>query len=117
MDELHRALANAVRAAVKERFGLDPESIPLEKPKQAKLADLACPLPFELARQLKRPPRAIAAELAAGLGPVEGLARAEAAGGGYGNFHYDPATVYHGAVRASRAPVQAAPADAPQIIV
>jgi len=117
MDKLHRALANAVRAAVKERFGLDPESIPLEKPKQPKLADLACPLPFELARQLKRPPRAIAAELAAGLGPVEGLARAEAAGGGYVNFHYDRATVYHGAVRASRAPVQAAPADAPKIIV
>ena len=117
MDELHRALADAVRAAVKERFGLDLDTIPLEKPKQAKLADLACPLPFELARRLKRPPRAIAEELAAGLVRVEGLARAEAAGGGYVNFHYDRAYVYRGAVRASRAPVQPAPAGAPKIIV
>ena len=117
MDELHRALGDAVRAAVKTRFGLDLENIPLEKPKQAKLADLACPLPFELARRLKRPPRAIAEELAAGLGRVEGLARAEAAGGGYVNFHYDRAHVYRGAVRASRAPVRAATTEAPKIIV
>jgi arginyl-tRNA synthetase len=117
MDELHRALADAVRRAVKERFGLDLESIPLEKPKQVRLADLACPLPFELARQLKRPPRAVAEELAAALGRVEGLARAEAAGAGYVNFHYDRAHVYRGAVRASRAPAPTAPAGAPKIIV
>jgi arginyl-tRNA synthetase len=117
MDELHRALADAVRRAVKERFGLDLERIPLEKPKQAKLADLACPLPFELARQLKRPPRAVAEELTAALGCVEGLARAEGAGAGYVNFHYDRAAVYRDAVRASRAPAPAAPADAPKIIV
>src|SRR5207244_3886133 len=44
---------------------------------------------FELAKRLKRAPRQIAQEIAAGLGKVEGIARLEVAGAGYLNAYFD----------------------------
>jgi len=53
------------------------------------LGDLAVPLAFELARRLRKAPRAIAQEIVASLGVVEGFARIEAAPNGYVNFFLD----------------------------
>jgi len=53
------------------------------------LGDLAVPLAFELARRLRKAPRAIAQEIVASLGAVEGFARIEAAPNGYVNFFLD----------------------------
>jgi arginyl-tRNA synthetase len=53
------------------------------------LGDLAVPLAFELARRLRKPPRAIAQEIVASLGTVEGFSRIEAAPNGYVNFFLD----------------------------
>ncbi len=117
MQKLHRALQAAVRAAVKARFGIEVESVVLEKPPQSKLGDLACPLPFELARSLKRAPRQIAAELAESVGRIEGVERAEVAGGGYLNFHFERGAVFCGAVEAARQPEAGRQPDARKIIV
>src|SRR6476469_63218 len=61
----------------------------LETPPRRALGDLAVPLAFELARRLRKAPRAIAQELAAGLGPIDGISRIEAAPNGYVNFFLD----------------------------
>ncbi len=53
------------------------------------LGDLAVPLAFELARRLRKAPRAIAQEIVASLGTVEGFSRIEAAPNGYVNFFLD----------------------------
>ncbi|HXQ77459.1 MAG TPA: arginine--tRNA ligase, partial [Gemmatimonadaceae bacterium] len=53
------------------------------------LGDLAVPLAFELARRLRKAPRAIAQEIVAALGTVEGFSRIEAAPNGYVNFFLD----------------------------
>jgi arginyl-tRNA synthetase len=66
--------------------------IPLETPPRRALGDLAVPLAFSLARRLRKPPRAIAQELAAALTGVPGIARVEAAPNGYLNFFLDRAT-------------------------
>ena len=50
------------------------------------MGDLAVPVAFELARRLRKAPRAIAQELAGILGAIEGIARVEAAPNGYLNF-------------------------------
>jgi arginyl-tRNA synthetase len=63
----------------------------LEQPKQGSFGELAIPLAFQLARQLKRPPRQIAEELAAGLQGVPGVASIEIAGNGYINVRLDRA--------------------------
>jgi arginyl-tRNA synthetase len=63
----------------------------LELPPRRVLGDLAVPVAFALARRLRKAPRAIAQELAAALGPMDGVARVEAAPNGYLNFFLDRA--------------------------
>ena len=88
-----------MRAAVKKRYGFEPDSVILEKPPQVSLGDAACPLPFELARRLKRPPREIAQEILSALPSVSGVERAEVAGGGYINFRFERGALFAGAVK------------------
>jgi arginyl-tRNA synthetase len=64
-------------------------AIPVESAPRRALGDLAVPLAFELARRLRKAPRAIAQEIVAGLGTIEGFARIEAAPNGYVNFFLD----------------------------
>jgi arginyl-tRNA synthetase len=64
-------------------------AIPVEAPPRRALGDVAVPLAFELARRLRKAPRAIAQEIVGALGRVEGFARIEAAPNGYVNFFLD----------------------------
>jgi arginyl-tRNA synthetase len=66
-------------------------AIPLETPPKRALGDLAAPLAFELARRLRKAPRAIAQEIAFALGPIDGVSRVEAAPNGYVNFFLERA--------------------------
>jgi arginyl-tRNA synthetase len=61
----------------------------IDIPPRRAMGDLATPLAFELARRLRKPPRAIAQEIAAALGDIEGVARVEATPNGYVNFFLD----------------------------
>ena len=70
-------------------------AIAVEMPPRRALGDLAVPLAFELARRLRKAPRAIAQEIAAALGPIDGVSRIEAAPNGYINFFLDRALSLH----------------------
>ena len=86
---LHQAIRVRLRAVLGELYGLDAETLPeiaVQSPPNRALGDLGTPLAFELARRLRKAPRSIAAEVVAALGPVEGVARAEAAPNGYVNL-------------------------------
>jgi arginyl-tRNA synthetase len=61
----------------------------LEMPPRRALGDLASPIAFALARRLRKAPRAIAQELAAALGQIDGVQRIEAAPNGYINVFLD----------------------------
>ena len=63
--------------------------IAVEIPPRRALGDLAVPLAFELARRLRKAPRAIAQEIAGAVGPIDGIARVEAAPNGYVNLFID----------------------------
>jgi arginyl-tRNA synthetase len=87
---VQQALRARIAHAVDESFGLAPDarpSIAIEYPPDRSLGDLATPVAFELARQLKRPPRAIAQDLAARLGGPP--FRVVAAPNGYLNVFLD----------------------------
>jgi len=64
-------------------------SIPVEIPPRRALGDLSVPLAFELARRLRKAPRAIAQEIVGALGRLDGFTRIEAAPNGYVNFFLD----------------------------
>jgi arginyl-tRNA synthetase len=89
---VHHALRSRLATVLGELYGLDPASQPVVAidyaPTRA-LGDLAVPVAFELARRLRKPPRAIAQEVAGALLPVEGLVRVDAAPNGYLNCFLD----------------------------
>jgi arginyl-tRNA synthetase len=87
---LKQRMADAVRTLY-DISADDPAlaAIPVSIPPRRALGDLSIPLAFELARRLKKPPRAIAQEIIGALGPIDGVARIEAAPNGYVNFFLD----------------------------
>src|SRR5689334_15471519 len=69
-------------------YGLDEASTPsvvLEYPPKRELGDLGTPIAFELARRLRKAPRAIAQEIAAAFGTLPGIRQVSAAPNGYLN--------------------------------
>jgi len=84
--EIHRLIADAVRRT----FGVqDVPAFAVEVPPNRALGDLAVTVAFQLARTLRKPPRAIAQELAAAAGQMPGIARAVATPNGYLNLYLD----------------------------
>jgi arginyl-tRNA synthetase len=82
---LQRRLADRVRAFLRAQYGLEQQNVVLEQPPQVAMGEYALPLAFELAKQLRKPPRKIAEEIVAGLGDLPGFHRFEVAGAGYIN--------------------------------
>ena len=87
-------------------LGVPDATAELAPPPKPEMGDLASPVCFELARRLRRPPRAIAEEIAraAGITPLPGCARVEVAGGGYLNFFLDRNMFLQEMVRDAPAP-------------
>ena len=89
---VQRLVHGAVAAAVQRQFAIaEVPAFAVEVPPNRALGDLAVPVAFQLARTLRKAPRAIAQELAAALGPVPGVARVVAAPNGYLNLYLDRA--------------------------
>ena len=88
---LHERVRDRVRAILAELYDLsgDSLSVPIEAPPNRTLGDLGSPVAFELARTLRKPPRATAQEIAASFGQVPGITRVEAAPNGYLNVFLD----------------------------
>src|SRR5215212_6611601 len=98
---IHKVVRARIAETVSRLYNIPPSdpllaAIPVEPAPKRAFGDLAVPLAFELARRLRKPPRAIAQEIAAALGSVEGFSRIEAAPNGYVNFFIDrPAFLRH----------------------
>ena len=82
---LEQQILENITQHIQVRYGVDVP-ITLEQPKQASFGELAAPVAFQLAKQLKRAPKQIAAELAADLEGMAGVASLEVAGNGYLNI-------------------------------
>src|SRR5882762_11792286 len=86
LSELQNKLRAGIRAAARELFDVDLEQIVSEVPPRTELGDLAFPIAFELAKQIKkktgekRAPRTIAESLKSALETVDEVARVEVAG-------------------------------------
>ena len=85
---IEKHVSSAFRAHILARYGLDL-AVAVEQPRQSDFGEMAVPAAFQLAKQLRQAPRKIAAELAAEIGPIEGVAAVEVAGNGYVNIRLD----------------------------
>ena len=82
---LEGRLVQQIREFLQRSYGLDLPKIVVEQPPRIELGEYALPLAFELAKKLRKPPRKIAEEIVAGVGPIEGFEKLELAGAGYIN--------------------------------
>ena len=86
--ELKKTLAARLAATIQERFGVDHEPV-LEVPPRRELGDLSSPAAMQLARVLKRNPRAIAEELGSALARPALVRDVQVHGAGFLNFFLD----------------------------
>jgi len=108
---VQRHVHDAIGGAIRQHFGLaDVPAIAVEVPPTRALGDLAVPVAFQLARTLRKAPRAIAQELAQALGPIPGVSRVVAAPNGYLNLYLERPSFLAARVRQQVAP-QPAPAE------
>ncbi|HXO21438.1 MAG TPA: arginine--tRNA ligase [Thermoanaerobaculia bacterium] len=85
--EVKQELAEELARTIRDRFGVDHRPV-LEVPPRRELGDLASPAAMQLARLLKRSPRAIAEELAAACRLPDYVRAVQVEGAGYLNLHF-----------------------------
>src|ERR1700678_4033370 len=88
---IQQSLLARIQAILQSKYDTTLTNLVVEQPPTIALGELALPVAFELAKRLRKAPRAIATELAPELSPQlpEGVASVEVAGAGYLNIRLD----------------------------
>lgn len=73
---IEQQVASAFHAHIQIRYGIDV-AVGVEQPRQSGFGEIAVPVAFQLAKQLRQAPKKIAAELAEEIGPIPGWRRWE----------------------------------------
>jgi arginyl-tRNA synthetase len=92
---IQQSLLARIQAILLAKYDVTLTNLVVEQPPSIAFGELALPVAFELAKRLRKAPRAIATELAAeltaALPSLEGVAGIEVAGAGYLNIRLDRA--------------------------
>ena len=88
---LQQAIQGRIQSLLAEKYGVDLTNLAVELPPKIEFGEMALPVAFELAKRLKKAPRAIAQELQPALAEIPGVASVEIAGAGYLNLKLDRA--------------------------
>ncbi|HEU5342324.1 arginine--tRNA ligase [Edaphobacter sp.] len=90
---IQQSLLARIQAILQAKYGVELTNLAVEQPPSVALGELALPVAFELAKRLRKAPRAIAGELAAELAASlpDGVTGVEVAGAGYLNVRLDRA--------------------------
>jgi arginyl-tRNA synthetase len=122
---LYLEILNRVRErfarVVAEEFGVRVELPALGFPPNVELGELSITACFELAKQLRQPPRKIAERVASRLLPLAGIERVSVAGPGYLNLYLERASlaagVFEDRARAAEEPSQGGRAASGKVLV
>ncbi|MCC7176692.1 MAG: arginine--tRNA ligase [Bryobacterales bacterium] len=112
--QVQKRIAASVSAYLQARYGVEGGAA-LESPKEPRFGELSLVSAFQLARQFRKAPRQIAAEIAAEMPVPEDVASLEIAGGGFLNLRLDRGR--YGAALLAGPAAGAAGADREKIIV
>jgi arginyl-tRNA synthetase len=104
LDTLRSGIGAALRDAADRLWGARLERVVLERPPALAMGDLASPAAFDLAKSLRKAPRAIATEIAAAIALPPGVRESRVEGGGYLNFFLDRVRVVESLLVAEPAP-------------
>jgi len=88
---LQHNIQKHIEKLLADRYQIELTNLAVELPPKIEFGEMALPIAFELAKRLKRAPRAIAMELQPLLAALPGIASVEVAGAGYLNLKVDRA--------------------------
>jgi arginyl-tRNA synthetase len=83
--ERQQQLAEHVRQFLRSQYQVELKNIVIDAPPKVEMGEFAMPFSFELAKQLRKPPRKIAEEIVAQIPVPDGFSGFEVAGAGYIN--------------------------------
>src|SRR5499426_2288281 len=108
---VQRLVHDAIAEAVRRQFGLnDVPQFAVEIPPNRALGDLAVAVAFQLARTLRKAPRAIAQDLAGAVGEIPGVERVVSTANGYLNLYLERPAFLRARVRGEISPTPGSPA-------
>src|ERR1700761_5120804 len=93
---LQQQIVARIQSILLAKYEVSLTQLAVEQPPQIAMGEIASPVAFELAKRLRKAPRAIATELAAELSGIDGVATVEVAGAGYLNVKLDRAAAAKG---------------------
>jgi arginyl-tRNA synthetase len=103
---IQQSLLARIQAILLAKYDITLANLVVEQPPSIALGELALPVAFELAKRLRKAPRAIATELAAeltaALPELEGITSIEVAGAGYLNIRLDRSKFVRGVATQDR---------------
>jgi arginyl-tRNA synthetase len=85
---IEKQVAGTFRSHILIRYGVEI-AVVVEQPRQSDFGEMAVPVAFQLAKQLRQAPKKIAGELVEEMGTIPGVAAMEVAGNGYINIRLD----------------------------
>jgi arginyl-tRNA synthetase len=88
---VHARIKEKLRSTIQSLWNIEPPDIVLNQTPKIAMGELASPVCFELAKRLKKSPKAVAEELISVVGSIAGIRQVQIAGAGYINFHLDRA--------------------------
>jgi len=91
LPKIQQRIQSKFVEAVHAAFNLEVGQPALDSPPNLEMGDISLAGCFELAKQLRQPPRKIAEQLIPLVSNLEGVERVTVAGAGYLNFHLDRA--------------------------
>lgn len=91
--QVHALIKDSLRSAIQSLWDIEIADVVLNQTPKIELGELATPVCFELAKKLRKAPRATAEELIRYMGEVPGVRKIELAGAGYINFFLDRAVI------------------------
>src|SRR5262245_24867878 len=109
IQSVQHSVHDAIADAIRRHFGVaDVPGFDVEVPPTRTLGDLAVPVAFQLAKALRKAPKAIAQDLAQALGSIPGVVRVVAAPNGYLNLYLERPAFLAARARREIAPPRAA---------
>jgi arginyl-tRNA synthetase len=92
--QAHARIKEALRSSIHSLWNIEVPDVVLNQTPKVELGELATPVCFELAKKLRKAPKAAAEELIGSIGKIPGVRQIELAGAGYINFFLDRAVVF-----------------------
>jgi arginyl-tRNA synthetase len=74
---VHARIKEKLRSTIQSLWNIEPPDIVLNQTPKIAMGELASPICFELAKRLKKAPKAVAEELISAVGNIAGIARSD----------------------------------------